>query len=91
MYENADPGKEEPLFRIRPPTDNGQWEGARAEMKHFCMDRHNKAVNAVFFDMSVEKIDLKRLWKLKWHKEFDSSGYPRNGGVWPAWMQSMKE
>jgi len=87
---------------IKPPRYNGQWGDAHTpgndfqgavqyEMQHFCIDRHNHAINGVFFDLSTRKIPLKHLWKLKWHKTFDTRGYPANGGVWPPWMQSFKE
>jgi len=77
--------------RISPPTYNGQWAGYSHEMKHFCIDRHSRAINGVFFDLSTRKIPLKHLWKLKWHREFDTSGYIANGGNWPAWMMEFKE
>ncbi len=87
--------------RIVYPDYNGQWgsnstlEGTSSgyghEMKHFCIDRHSESVNSVFFDLSARTIPLKHLWKLKWHREFPTSGYPANGGVWPGWMSSMKE
>ena len=85
--------------RIDPPEFNGQWGNnppngggssgsAKHEMKHFCIDRHSKAVNGVFFDLSTQKIPLKHLWRLKWHKKFNTSGYP---GAWPDWMKQFKE
>ena len=88
--------------RIKPPSYNGQWGdngnltgtagGFGHEMKHFCIDRHSKAVNGVFFDLSTRKIPLKHLWRLKWHKEFNTNGYLANGAeVWPDWMSSFKE
>ena len=77
--------------RITPPTENGQWASFGHEMKHFCIDRHSGAVNGVFFDLSTRKIPLKHLWRLKWHREFPTTGYPANGGTWPAWMSSFKE
>ncbi len=77
--------------KIAPPQFNGEWDGSGAEIRHFCMDRHAKTVNGVFFDLSTQKIPLKHLWKLKWHKKFDTSGYPAHGGTWPEWMQSFKE
>ena len=87
FYRNGDPTNN----RIDPPDFNGQWEGAGHEMKHFCIDRHAKAVNGVFFDLSTQKIPLKQLWRLKWHKKFNTSGYPAYGEPWPEWMQSFKE
>jgi len=87
FYRNGDPDS----IRITPPAWNGEWAGASAEMRHFCIDRHNKAINGVFMDLSTSKIGLKKLWRLKWHREFDTSGYIANGGNWPAWMAEFKE
>lgn len=61
------------------------------EMKRFCLNRHNKSVNSLFLDMSVRKVGLKDLWKLKWHKEFDTRGFTvvNPGARWPDWMSGM--
>lgn len=72
--------------RIEPPHENGEWSGVRAEMHHFCIDRHNDHIDAVFLDWSVRRIGLKGLWKIKWHKEFNTSGWP---GIWPPWMKDF--
>ncbi len=81
--------------RITPPEYDGHWAGASHEMKHFCIDRHSAAVNSIFFDLSGGKVPLKHLWKLKWHRKFDTSGYPAIMGPnpWPVsgWMDGMKE
>ena len=77
--------------RIIAPEFNGEWVNAKSEMRHFCIDRHAKTVNGVFFDLSMQKIPLKHLWRLKWHKKFGTSGYPAHGGEWPEWMQQFKE
>ena len=77
--------------RISPPPNyNGQWEPHTysGEMRHFCIDRHNECINGVFMDWSVRKIGLKELLKLKWHREFDTSGWP---GVWPEWMRQFRD
>ena len=74
--------------RIEPPEENGEWSGFRAEMHHFCIDRHNGCINGVFLDWSVKRIGLKGLWKLKWHREFDTSGW---SGVWPDWMKDFSD
>jgi prepilin-type N-terminal cleavage/methylation domain-containing protein len=76
--------------RISPPDYNGQWQPHRwnGEMRHFCIDRHKQCINSVFMDWSVRKVGLKELWKLKWHREFDTSGWP---GVWPEWMRNFKD
>jgi prepilin-type N-terminal cleavage/methylation domain-containing protein len=79
-----------------PPRFHGQWVNARAEMKHFCIDRHNGVVNHLFLDWSVRSVGLKELWTLKWHRAFDTRGpWTRGGGVapadWPEWMRNFKE
>ena len=79
-----------------PPQFDGQWLDANWEMMHFCIDRHNGSINHLFMDWSVRKIGLKELWKLKWHRNFDTSGiWTGAGGVrptdWPEWMRSFKD
>jgi prepilin-type N-terminal cleavage/methylation domain-containing protein len=54
----------------------------------FCLDRHNKVINGLFLDFTVRKIGLKELWKLKWHRKFDTSGW---SGNWPSWMRDFKD
>jgi prepilin-type N-terminal cleavage/methylation domain-containing protein/prepilin-type processing-associated H-X9-DG protein len=54
-------------------------------MKYMCIDRHSGGINAVFVDMHVEHVGLKRLWNLKWHKNFKKSLVPPNSGGWPSW------
>ncbi len=74
-----------------PPSENGQWDGVDAEMKHFCIDRHSGAINMVFMDGHVEEVGLKRLWKLKWHKNFDTTGkWTKSDAPWPKWMKDKK-
>lgn len=79
---------------IAPPataTEAEENASAGAEMAHFVMDRHSKHINVVFMDFSARKVELKELWKLKWHKSFDTRGYIENGGTWPDWMKNFKE
>jgi len=82
--------------RIDPPQFNGQWLGAGHEMKHFCIDRHNGSNNHLFLDWTVRSIDIKELWTLKWHKQFDTRGpWTKGGGIqpadWPEWMRKFKD
>jgi hypothetical protein len=47
-------------------------------------------------DASTSKIGLKRLWHLKWHRNFNTSGpWTQAGGVaaesWPQWMRGLKD
>jgi hypothetical protein len=83
--------------RIAPPQFHGQWSGAAHEMKHFLIDRHkNGRVNHMFLDWSAREVDLKELYKLKWHRTFNQvGGWTLAGGVqpstWPEWMRNYKE
>ena len=79
-----------------PPEFDGQWVNAKAEMKHFCIDRHKGNINHLFLDWSVRRIGIKELWTLKWHRQFDRRGpWTKAGGVmpadWPEWMRKFKE
>ena len=63
---------------------------------YVCMDRHSGGINSLFMDWSVRKVGLKRLWTLKWHREFDTTGpWTKAGGVqpqdWPKWMRPLKD
>ena len=92
FYMNGSSGSN----RITPPEFNGQWLGAGHEMKHFCIDRHNGSNNHLFLDWSVRKVDIKELWILKWHRQYNINGFwSMAGGVqpsdWPHWMRNFKE
>jgi prepilin-type N-terminal cleavage/methylation domain-containing protein len=75
-------------IRIEPPDENGEWSGYGAEMHHFCIDRHNGCIDVCFLDWSVRKVGLKGLWRAKWHRQFDTSGW---SGGWPNWMKDFSE
>jgi hypothetical protein len=74
----------------RPPGSAGPVTGRwnRSAMRLHCLDRHNQSINAVFLDLSASKVGLKELWRLKWHRKFDTSGYQ---GGWSEWMQKYKD
>ena len=79
-----------------PPQFNGEWIGADAEMRHFCIDRHNGSINHLFLDGSVRPVGMKELWTLRWHRRFDRHGpWTAAGGVqtadWPPWMRPFRE
>ena len=62
----------------------------------FCINRHEGGVNSLFMDWSVRKVGLKELWKLKWHRDFDTNGpWTKAGGAqpedWPEWMRGFKD
>lgn len=75
-----------------PPEYNGQFIDVTHEMKHFCIDRHSGGINMLFMDWHVDKIGLKGLWKLQWHKNFNKHGkWTKPNAPWPEWMRPLKE
>lgn len=65
-------------------------------MEHHCIKRHDGFVNSSFLDWSVRKVGLKGLWKLRWHRRFDTSGpWTQAGGCvpedWPQWMRPLPD
>lgn len=82
----------------RPPLYDGEpWAaGHNGEIKRFCLNRHDGAVNVLFLDWSQQKVGLKHLWTLKWHRSYNINGpWTIAGGVmpsdWPEWMQGFKD
>jgi len=66
-----------------------------SEMKGFCLNRHNEAINISFCDFSVRRAGLKELWELQWHRYWYNGSNPKappdyNPPDWPRWMQHMK-
>jgi len=92
---SGDP-KEGLVARGQPPAYDGEWSGGDSDMKHFCINRHNERINMLFMDWTVRKVGLKELWKLKWHREYNTNGpWTTAGGVgpedWPQWMRNFKD
>jgi prepilin-type N-terminal cleavage/methylation domain-containing protein len=85
-----------PLETDSPPLINGEdWNDDR-QMGRFCIDRHNGFVGTLFLDFSVQKVGIKELWTLKWHRGYNIAGpWTRSGGVvetdWPEWMRHYKD
>jgi prepilin-type N-terminal cleavage/methylation domain-containing protein/prepilin-type processing-associated H-X9-DG protein len=72
-----------------PPYDGAPRSGAGRggnEMRLFCIDRHTGTTNTLFMDWSVKRVPLKQLWRLKWHRGFDTDADPP---VWPKWMRDL--
>jgi len=79
----------EPCESDEPPEYEDYWWQPNAnEMKRVCINRHNGAVNILFFDFSVRKVGLKKLWRLRWHRQWDMT-FPLP--VWPEWMQNFED
>jgi prepilin-type N-terminal cleavage/methylation domain-containing protein/prepilin-type processing-associated H-X9-DG protein len=68
------------------------WSGAKRssrDMSQFCIDRHSGGkINVVYADLSADKISIKKLWRLKWYKNFPTTGYNRS---FPSWMDKYKD
>ena len=80
-----------------PPVYEGQVNDAMTEeITRFCINRHERAINASFMDCSVRRVGLKELWTLKWNRVYDTSGpWTIAGNVkqddWPDWMRQFKD
>jgi prepilin-type processing-associated H-X9-DG protein len=77
-----------------PPKSPG--EKSAKGMQRVCCDRHEGFVNILFMDWSVRKVSPKELWKLKWHRDYNTDGpWTRAGGVqpmdWPEWMRHFRD
>ncbi len=83
--------------RMGSPAPTKQWQmevaqnytlgfGYEWEMARFCLDRHRGTTCMVFYDLTARQIDLKRLWELKWHRNYDTTVAPSGG--WPQWMDN---
>jgi prepilin-type N-terminal cleavage/methylation domain-containing protein/prepilin-type processing-associated H-X9-DG protein len=57
-------------------------------MGGFNINRHDGYINGLFMDWSVRRIGLKELWRLKWHRTWDTNGW---AGEWPEWMKNFKD
>jgi hypothetical protein len=70
-----------------PPVYRGVYWGV-SDMGMFCIDRHSAGNTAMtFMDGSARKVGLKELWRLKWHRNFNTNLQMD----WPAWMQGFKD
>lgn len=77
-----------PLHTNKPPSQDGEFVWTpNTGMSRVCHDRHNGGINVAFMDMSVRQVRLKRLWQLKWHREFDTSVYDKM--QWPKWIERL--
>ncbi|HEC03227.1 MAG TPA: type II secretion system protein [Phycisphaerales bacterium] len=62
--------------------------GGKGEMRTVCVDRHKLTQNVLFADFSIQRVSLKKLWRLKWNKQYDlNAPLPQ----WPNWMARCKD
>ena len=78
--------------------ESQSWQDGDARinnMRRFCVNRHDAFLNCIFLDSSVRKIGLKELWKLKWHRGFNTNGpWTKNHDpppIWPDWMKKFTD
>lgn len=74
------------------PTTRSDPAPPDADQRHntgfgrYCLNRHAYTINVCFMDGGVRKVNLKELWDLKWHREYDMvQPLP----PWPDWMTSL--
>ena len=84
----------DPLHKDDPPEHEGDdWEANENELKRPCANRHgNGIMQMLFMDWSVQKVGLKQLWELDWHRDWN----PRNDVPpdWESeapWMKDFKD
>lgn len=67
----------------KPPAESDmEYSDQAGHFTRIVQDRHLKKQNVLFADGSADTIDLKRLWTLKWHRNYDTAGpWTVAGGV----------
>ena len=82
-----------PLETDIPPRFVYDYFGGVADnqMRRFCVNRHEGTVNCLFMDFSVRGVDLKCLWKLKWHRKYDVNADEPDWESEAPWMRGLKE
>jgi len=69
-------------------ASDGYTEDISNHMRRFAVNRHRGTLNVLFMDGMVQSISPKKLWRLKWHKKYNT-GAPLP--EWPEWMSTFKE
>lgn len=82
-----------PLQEDIPPEFESDYFGGTwsDQMRRFCVNRHIGAVNGICLDLAVRRIPLKCLWKLKWHRMYDTNGDQPTWETEALWMRNFKE
>lgn len=86
----------EPVADAYPPEYDGEvvaeLEYSEDDMKRVCLNRQrNGRTNGAFMDFSVRRIGLKRLWQLRWHRQWSEERAQVGPPQWPLWMLNLKE
>ena len=59
------------------------------DMNRFALKRHSKGPQVIYIDGQGEKTSIKELWKMNWHRQFNTRNFwtlPENDGAWPDWV-----
>jgi hypothetical protein len=76
-----------PVTRSEEAPPNEETRGASG-LGRYCLNRHAYTINVCFMDGAVDRVRLKALWDLKWHKEYTlADPLP----TWPEWMANLPE
>ena len=78
-----------------PNAENERW-GNGSNFVRIVQNRHHEKQNVVFLDGSNERVGLKKLWTLKWHRDYNTAGpWTQSGGAtaakWPEWMRYFED
>jgi len=73
-----------------PPEYEGDMGLDQPEFRRYCINRHDYSINICFLDLSVKRVGLKQLWKLKWHRLFNTNCIPPSYD-WPKWMDNCRD
>jgi len=83
-----------PLDQEPPPYEwsNSWGDWGTEAMRMVCIDRHNGTINSAFLDGAANRIPLRALWKLKWHKDFDTNNLMTGPDAdWPQWLRRFRD
>ncbi|HTI69368.1 MAG TPA: type II secretion system protein [Candidatus Limnocylindria bacterium] len=70
----------------RPGEYSDETDFAGYEMQHFAFARHGRGNNTLFMDGSAHSTRTRDLWKLKWHREWDTEAWATKV-QFPAWIK----
>ncbi len=79
-----DAGDRPPFFNGQEMDQHDEKNAALNEMASFAIIRHQKGVNALFFDGSVRNTRARDLWNLPWHRDYDFAAV--SAILFPDWM-----
>lgn len=86
------PVSNDPRYSDPPPQYNGDHDYStttQANMKRFCMDRHEMSVNMLMMDWSVKRVGLRQLYTIPWHRTWKKT---MNKEIrWPDWLENAKD